>query len=80
MRHHIHEDCSDCFERWTEWSNQIINRPITGFDAKSNLDGSHFSFSQQQKATHIQINWIIEDLCRRRKNSEHIKAILTAFI
>lgn len=76
---HQHEDCSECINDWWEWARNRIHKPIDGFYEKKNPDGTPFSLSQQQGATHVQVYWIIYDLCRRGKNSRSIQSILSAF-
>lgn len=79
MTNHQHENCSECVTDWWEWARDNVKEPISGFQDKKNPDGGPFNLSQQRGATHVQIYWIICDLCRRGKDSGKIQAILRAF-
>ncbi len=80
MVNHQHEDCSECIEDWWEWARSKINKPIDGFQEKKNPDGTAFSLIQQKGATHVQMYWIICDLCHRKKNPRSIHSILASFV
>ncbi len=79
MNFHQHSDCSQCIEHWWGWVKKQPVTPLKGLGDKKNPDGTQYSYQQQILATKMQLYLIIRDLCHRRKNSNTIQTIITAF-
>jgi hypothetical protein len=63
----------------TSWIRSCAQKPIRGFDHKTNPDGSLFNYYQQKNATHTQLYNIILDMKKRGKDERQIVSMLTSF-
>ena len=61
------------------WILKCINRPITGYEHKTNEKGEFMSEPEQLAETHYQLMVIASDYFRRGASEEKILSVLSQF-